>query len=272
MVAKSVNLYDLQALAKMLGLYKGDVDGKNGPETKKALDLLTSDFPAAKGFPSERYLIAAVQSALNKLGYEAGSVDGFAGHNTLNALTAFQTKMQTGKDLVLPREPFNPPRIVNLKFPKQKDVAIFYGIPGPAIEKQLTTVPMPYKMVIDYDLKSTASKLRLHSKCIDSAVGAMNKIFAVYGQDKLDKLGLNRFAGSYMHRKMRGSKDTWSMHAYGCAIDFYAAPNGLTTRCPEALFCRPDYKDFFDIWEEFGWTSLGRAIGRDWMHVQAAYL
>ena len=62
------------------------------------------------------------------------------------------------------------------------------------------------------------------------------------------------------------------MHAYGCAIDHYAAPNGLTTRAPQALFSGKDYVEFFDIWESFGWVSLGRAIGRDWMHIQAARL
>jgi hypothetical protein len=97
----------------------------------------------------------------------------------------------------------------------------------------------------------------------------MTKALQHYGYPKIQELGLNRFAGSYNHRKMRGGS-SWSMHAYGCAIDFYAEPNGLRTRCPDALFCGQDYIAWFDIWESVGWTSLGRAIGRDWMHIQAA--
>ena len=46
----------------------------------------------------------------------------------------------------------------------------------------------------------------------------------------------------------------------------------MTTRCPQALFCGHEYRKFFDICEAHGWLSLGRAIGRDWMHVQAATL
>lgn len=113
--------------------------------------------------------------------------------------------------------------------------------------------------------------MTIHEKCADSAERALREIAKNYTLPTLQRLGLDRFAGSYNHRKMRGG-DSWSMHAYGCAIDFYAAPNGLRTPCPTALFCGEEYKTFFDIWEAEGWTSLGRAINRDWMHIQAARL
>jgi len=68
---------------------------------------------------------------------------------------------------------------------------------------------------------------------------------------------------------MRGGSK-WSMHAYGCAIDFYAAPNGLRTRCPKALFCGDEYKPFLDIMQSFDWLPAIRLWGADAMHFQVA--
>jgi hypothetical protein len=126
-------------------------------------------------------------------------------------------------------------------------------------------------MRLDYDMSTVVTRIRLHEECALSAKEALTEIYFSYGEDDLVRLGLNRLAGGYMHRRMRGGS-AWSMHAYGCAIDFFAGPNGLTTRCPTALFCGREYVKFFDIWEKHGWVSLGREIGRDWMHVQAARL
>lgn len=81
--------------------------------------------------------------------------------------------------------------------------------------------------------------------------------------------GIDRYAGAYTHRKMRGGSK-WSMHAFGCAIDFYAEPNGLRTRCPQALFCGTDYKDFLDIMEAHEWLPAIRLWGADAMHFQRA--
>jgi hypothetical protein len=81
--------------------------------------------------------------------------------------------------------------------------------------------------------------------------------------------GIDRYAGAYTHRKMRGGSN-WSMHAFGCAIDFYAEPNGLRTRCPQDLFCGSDYKDFLDIMEAHEWLPAIRLWGADAMHFQRA--
>jgi len=82
---------------------------------------------------------------------------------------------------------------------------------------------------------------------------------------------VDRFAGSYNPRKMRGGSQ-YSMHAYGCALDFYAAPNGLRMRCPDALFCGPQYKPFLDIMEKHGLLPAIRLWGADAMHFQMARL
>ena len=96
----------------------------------------------------------------------------------------------------------------------------------------------------------------------------MKQILAHYGEKQIVALKLNVFDGSYNFRRMRGGNN-WSSHAFGCAIDWYAAKNGLTTRAPDAVFSGEAHKPFFDIWQANGFRSLGRVIGRDWMHVEA---
>lgn len=269
----SLTLRDLQLVAAALGAYKAGIDGLWGPETKKAMDIITTGHEGVRGWERERLIIVCIQLALIKLGYNPGVPDGLLGHNTMEAYNAWQYKKTHGKQERLDRTVVrSTPRTGHPKynFPHQSNVSRFYGKPGPVIESQLVKIPT-YDMVLDWDLTYKLNKITIHKKCAESAQSAFNEILKHFGQEKINELGLNRFAGSYNHRRMRGSR-AWSMHAYACAIDFFAAPNALRTRCPQALFCKPEYKAFFDIWESHGWTSLGRAIGRDWMHVQAASL
>lgn len=155
--------------------------------------------------------------------------------------------------------------------PRQADVGTFYGTPGPEIEKQLVMAVLPFRLRLDWALNETVNKVRLHRKCAAPFVAAMTEIFATYGLPKMQALGIDRFAGGYNHRQMRGGP-SWSMHAYGCAVDFYAGPNGLKVRCPSALFCKPDYAPFLDIMEKHGWLPAIRLWGADAMHFQMARL
>jgi hypothetical protein len=72
-------------------------------------------------------------------------------------------------------------------------------------------------------------------------------------------------------RKMRGS-DAWSMHSWGIALDFDANRNALRMTSKEAAFAKPAYNQWWKLWEDEGWVSLGRERNYDWMHVQAARL
>lgn len=263
------NLADFQRLAADLGLYKSGIDGQWGPATRNAMDILTTGNESIRQWPRDRLIVAGVQLALTKLGYPVGNIDGLLGQHTQEAFNAWQFKKTYGKKEILDRVVTNPtPSNV---FPKQRDIARFYGNPGEEVQRQLVKVSPPFQMVLDWDPNKKISSFQLHRKCAESAGRALQRILDFYGAQGVHRLGLDRFAGSYNHRKMRGG-NAWSMHAYGCAIDFYAEPNGLRTRCPDAAFCAEEYVPFFDIWESEGWTSLGRAIGRDWMHVQAASL
>lgn len=155
--------------------------------------------------------------------------------------------------------------------PKQSECGTFYGVPGPAIEAQLVYAELPFHLRLDWALGTTTRRVRLHKKCAPAFVAAMTEVWSKYGEQKFRQLGIDRFAGAYNHRQMRGGS-SWSMHAYGCAVDFYAGPNGLKVKCPNALFCKPEYKDFLDIMEKHGWLPAIRLWGADAMHFQMARL
>lgn len=162
--------------------------------------------------------------------------------------------------------PINPKTL-----PRQAECATFYGQPGPGIEAQLIMAVLPFDLRLDWDLGTKVRKVRLHRKCAPAFTAAMTAVHAQYGPVKMRDLGIDRFAGGYNHRQMRGGT-SWSMHAYGCAVDFYAGPNGLKVRCPDALFCKPEYKPFLDIMEAHGWLPAVRLWGADAMHFQMARL
>lgn len=155
--------------------------------------------------------------------------------------------------------------------PRQSELRRFYGHPGPEIEAQLAFANLPFSMRLDWDLGTKVRRLRVHKKCAPSLVAALTAVRDEYKEQGMAELGLDRYAGGYMHRKMRGG-NSWSMHAYGCAIDIYAGPNGLRKRCPDALFCKPEYQPFLDIMEAHGWLPAIRLWGADAMHFQQARL
>lgn len=269
---------DIQRLLTAAGYYNGAIDGILGSKSKIAINsILTRRASECVSNPlkwsQKRQAIGAAQLVLKHAGYPVGVIDGYAGNLTNTAFMLWNSA-QSGVKLDLSIPKYTPPaKQAQMNFPRQSGVNGFYGEPGvgKSAEKQLVMYTLPVSMRIDYNLGQKSTRVQLHSKCGPSAMKAMEQIVRHYGETEWRRLGLDRNAGTYNPRKMRGGS-SWSMHAYGCAWDFYAGPNGLTTRCPDALFCWEGYNAFFDIWEAHGWTSLGRAIGRDWMHVQAARL
>lgn len=269
-----MTLTDAQTALAAAGFYAGRIDGRDGPMTQAAIiaALRSAIGTAGDGWPADRRLVGAAQAALDKLGHEPGAVDGWAGHNTANALEAFRIKRATGKDWSVPRLSDAPARRpIGKDLPRQAECDRFYGRPGEEIRARLVTFDLPYALRLDYNLTQTITRATLHELCAPSFVAAMVDVRAEYGEARQRELGIDRYAGGYMHRKMRGGSK-WSMHAYGCAVDFYAGPNGLTTQCPRALFCGPDYKPFLDIMEGHGWLPAGRLWGSDFMHFQRARL
>lgn len=277
MALSKARVRQIQTLLQAAGYYTGNIDGVIGTKSLAGIGLLINRRAAELTTPpgrmsADRRAVAAGQLVLKHAGYPAvGVIDGYWGNATEGAYLEWDHFRRTGKALELEKEPQGSPPPAAGTFPRQSGCNAFYGVPGAAVSAQLVMIDLPFPMRLDWALNTTVKRAQLHRKCADSAIVALNRIKDHYGYDRLKSLGLDRTAGTYNHRKMRGGS-SWSMHAYGCAWDFYASKNGLTTRCPQALFCKPEYKAWLDAWESVGWVSLGRAIGRDYMHVQAARL
>jgi hypothetical protein len=264
-----MNYFQIQTLLAAAGAYTGGSDGDPGPKTMTGVDHVLG--ATGSQWSKKRRLIGAAQKILNDAGFEAGTVDGYAGHNTNNAFEQWQYAKVHGKREVVDRTPAAHYLGKTSGLPRQGDVAKYYGRPGDQIRGRLKTIQLPFSLRIDYNLRQRTSKMTVHEKCAPSLLAAMIAVRDHYGEAKMKALGLDRYAGGYNHRKMRGGSK-WSMHSYGCAIDFYAAPNGLRMRCPQALFCGPDYTAFLDIMERHGWLPAVRLWGADAMHFQQARL
>ncbi|WP_458878170.1 M15 family metallopeptidase [Arenibacterium sp. CAU 1754] len=257
------------------GHYQGGIDGILGPISHQAIlateakhkDVYTFD---PKTTFDKRRETAAAQACLNELGFQAGSVDGWYGVNTEEALNAYLFKKTNGRDEEIDRTPLPNP-VGAGAIPHQNDVGTVYGTPGADIKSKLVMIELPFDVRIDWNLRKKTRKIRVHRLAAAQLENALIDVRNHYGEARWRDLGIDRYAGAYYHRKMRGS-NRWSMHAYGCAIDFYAAPNGLRTRCPQALFCGSEYKDFLDIMEANEWLPAIRLWGKDAMHFQRARL
>ena len=265
----------LQMLMAATGDYAGGIDGAFGPISHAAMLAVEARHSAAYTFDpttttDHRRRTACAQACLNQLGHDAGFVDGWNGNNTTEALNAFLFRVTNGTDEVIDRPPqpnFTPPG----NTPRQRDVDQVYGTPGQQIEQRLTMIRLPFKLRLDWNLRAKTNKIRVHRDCAPQLEAALIAVHQHYGASEMERLGIDRYGGAYNHRRMRGGS-SWSMHAYGCAIDFYAEPNGLRTACPQALFCGAAYQPFLDIMEAHEWLPAIRLWGKDAMHFQRARL
>lgn len=273
-----MNVSDIQRLLASTGYYKGGVDNDLGERTMNAVSVIertqSKQYPeTAKKWGDSRRAIAAAQATLNATGFNAGEVDGLIGNNTREAFRAWDYKKVHGKKETVRRIPakdYSPP--VDDRIPRQSECRDYYGQPGKTsgtVRHQIVTIELPFSLRIDWNLSQTTNRISVHKKAAPSLQKALIEVHETYGIERMRELGIDRFAGSYNPRPMRGGS-AWSMHAYGCAIDFYAQPNGLRVRCPQALFCRPEYKPFLDIMEKHGWLPAVRLWGKDAMHFQRA--
>ena len=240
--------------------------------------------------------ISWLQSRLTAHGFAVGPIDGQIGPVTKKALIAFQasrwlpgTGRADERTVVKLREPSSrvtpavqaqipdrhkpapaPTKLVPLaaqSWPTQASVEKVFGAPG----TRLTSIEIPFEMVLAWDKSERVRKMTLNPAVAQSAQRVLNCVAALYSAEERHALGLDLFGGSFNKRRMRGGS-SWSMHAYGIAIDFDPERNQLHTHATAARLSHPDALPFWRAWEAEGWLSLGRARDYDWMHVQAARL
>jgi hypothetical protein len=126
-------------------------------------------------------------------------------------------------------------------------------------------------MRLAWDTTTFVKSTSCHQKVHDAALRILTRVLDHYGLDKIRELRLDLFGGCLNVRRMRGG-NAWSMHSWGVAFDFDPDRNQLKWGRDRAAFARPEYGKWFELWEEEGAISLGRARNFDWMHTQFATL
>lgn len=239
-----------------------------------ALELYATD-PRWRLWGTPRTTLASEQLAYKWLGIDSGPIDGLLGPQTLYARQAFAQRTGDKREpspfeTVRDRDPEAPPA-VRSRFPREKDMIAFYGTPGPEIEASLVRVRCPWELTLAWNPAVTTSSVSIHKHCAASLQSVFDELLTLYSHSDIVSLGLNLYGGSYSHRRKRGGS-SWSTHAFGAAIDWDPAHNGLYVKAPAARLSRSEYLPWWTVWETHGWLSLGRARDYDWMHVQAAML
>ena len=236
-------------------------DGIPGKKTQAAL----SSFPSS--WTVKRKIVGYVQYLCLEKGIEVGKIDGYIGPQTEYAYERLQAKLNHKEFKLWRDEEPETPTMSSSKWPNQNpqsELIKFYGKPG----TNQTKVVVPYPLKIAWAPKKIVTRFTCHEKVADSIVKVLARVKDHYGDD-IEDLGLDLWGGCLNVRKMRGGSK-WSTHAWGIAIDWDPAHNKLRWHNNRANFAKPVYNVWWKLWEEEGWTSLGRAKNYDWMHVQAA--
>lgn len=239
------------------------IDGVWGPKSAAGARLTVKRrVPVYRvDWPDARVRIALEQLLMFDANLPVGTIDGLVGPQTKYALERWQDRA---------RDIDPDPQVVahqSTAWPRQRDMAAFYGPPGTGHVQ----MELPYPMRLAWDKAALVNRVTIHGKCADSAKRALRRAGEYYGMDRLRELGLDLFGGIYNNRAMRGGK-ALSTHAFACAIDINPEANQLRWGADRAAMAKAECKPFLDAFEAEGWVSLGRERNFDWMHIQAARL
>lgn len=183
------------------------------------------------------------------------TVDGIAGKKTWAAIAAALGVTNT--------------KAVVKTWPTQAQVRSGKSIFGKAgDESNLVSIKPAYQL---YYCGTPVKIIRVHKLIAKDVEAALKEILAHYGINKIKRLGLDQYSGSYNYRKSTNGK-SMSMHAWGIALDFAAEKNTYAMKKPQASLSHPDCEMWWKIWEKHGAVSLGRECNYDWMHLQFARL
>jgi hypothetical protein len=271
----------IQRGLQKLGLYTKAIDGDLGPNSQTAGNayLMANAGRLPDGFRNwsiKRKFVACLQMLCLDADFDPAMIDGWMGSNTRNAATLYIRSLDGLKIFdVQQAEPIdvNPN---NWPSAKTAELQAFYGVARKgncsAIEAQLVKVKSPWRMPLEWNRSQARTFFRVHKLVAPSLKRVLADITSNYSDQEVERLGLNRFAGDYNCRAIRGGT-RMSTHAYGISIDFYSTRNGLrktTHDTPPPSLAHEDCQAFWEAFEKEGWYSLGRSEDYDWMHIQAA--
>lgn len=147
--------------------------------------------------------------------------------------------------------------------PSQGALRKFYGTPGD--ESQLVSITFPFPVFYDGKL---VTKTRVHHKCADSLLRVLKDIGARYFQNRGVMEEAEDYGGCFNFRLKRGGS-TYSLHAYGAAIDLDADDNTFRDSWPMQADMPLEIMECF---AREGWVAAGAFWGYDAMHFQATSL
>lgn len=259
-----------QSILQEKGFATGDIDGIAGKKTQTALNK-------APGIPAswtlEMKITGLIQLYAKERGIDPGKIDGLWGTRTQYAYDQLKHQLLFGHT----EEPWRPEETTIIanpnNWPVQTEAAMnaFYG---PAMETgnpNLTSLTLPYPMVIAWNTSQKVTKITCHKLVKDSVSRVLTNVLDHYGMEMIKNLRLDYFGGCFNYRRMRGGTKL-STHSWGIALDFDPERNQLKWDAAKASLAKPDYIKWWEFWEAEGWVSLGRQRNYDWMHVQAAKL
>jgi hypothetical protein len=259
---------------RQTGYRIGSVDGRLGPKTEKALrkELAgrTGELPNEwNGWPRTRLFTAYVQLRCKEERVNPGAIDGLWGSQTDYAVNVIRERIQN--NLSAPNfrdnEELDPNRAHPWPHQSQAEVKAFFG----NVDTHQTMLNLPYTHRLAWDKNVRINRYSCHEKVHDSLGRILARVHEHYGEERIIELRLDLFGGCLNKRKKKGGT-TWSMHAWGVAVDYDPQNNQFRWGWERASFARPEYDTWWKIWEEEGWTGLGRSRNYDWMHIQAPHL
>lgn len=145
-----------------------------------------------------------------------------------------------------------------------------YGIPNLTGKGYLTTIILPFPMIVAWDRKTTIKKIQCHKLIAPQLLKWLNDILCHYGLEEIIRLQINVYGGCFNYRFMRGSTKTLSRHSWATAIDLDPDRNLLHETKKTARFARPAYKAMIDLAYVNGFLSYGRERDNDFMHFEIA--
>jgi hypothetical protein len=279
----------IQQYFKDQNLYQAEVDGSVSSSTISAanhfMESQDSDLPYGwKRWQKNRRLTACLQLICKLQDIETGIIDGQWGQQTDYAFESYLYWLENNEmpplfrdedevpvegknnDEVISETVANDNVVKKMLWPTSNESALkrYYGEPG----SHLTYLIVPYVHRLAWDTSKTVTRIQCHEKVHDSLERVLSRVLDHYGEDEIATLHLDLFGGCFNKRKMRGGS-RWSLHSWAIALDYDPAHNRLRWKHDRAAFAGSDYDQWWKLWEEEGWMSLGRTKNYDWMHVQA---
>jgi hypothetical protein len=136
----------------------------------------------------------------------------------------------------------------------------FYGEPGD--ESNLVSITFPYPMF--YDGRRVLST-RVHRKCASSLLRVLTNIGKSFGAQRGTMEEAEDYGGCFNFRMKRGG-GSYSLHAYGAAIDLDADDNTFRDHWP----MQADMPiEIIECFAREGWRSGGAFWSYDAMHFEA---